>query len=116
MTFLEMEMKELGISDYNNTHNKRSLIRTLKYVPDIVADGKSINTHTHTHTHTQCVAWRHWVSKLLPQKIHLNLQKLSSVEKDCHISLSQGENINQFEVSDICKFAYRVFYRGCPKY
>ena len=56
MTFLEMEMKELGISDYNNTHNKRSLIRTLKYVPDIVADGKSINTHTHTHTHTHS-AW-----------------------------------------------------------
>ena len=53
MTFLEMEMKELGISDYNNTHNKRSLIRTLKYVPDIVADGKSINTHTHTHTRTR---------------------------------------------------------------
>ena len=59
MTFLEMEMKELGISDYNNTHNKRSLIRTLKYVPDIVADGKSINTHTHTHTHTHAHARTH---------------------------------------------------------
>ena len=32
-------MKELGRSTENNTHN--TLFRTLKYVPDIVADGRS---------------------------------------------------------------------------
>ena len=76
MTFLEMEMKELGISDYNNTHNKRSLIRTLKYVPDIVADGKSINTHTHTHTHTHTVRGLKALSfKIAPSKNTLESAK-----------------------------------------
>ena len=42
MTFLDTEMKELGRSTLHNTHNARSLIRTLKYVPDIVADGRSL--------------------------------------------------------------------------
>ena len=56
MTFLETEMKELGRGTQHNTHNTRSLIRTLKYVPDIVADGRrlyseKIKKHTHTHTH-----------------------------------------------------------------
>ena len=55
MTFLETEMKELGRGTQHNTHNTRSLIRTLKYVPDIVADGRrlyseKIKKHTHTHT------------------------------------------------------------------
>ena len=58
MTFLEMEMKELGRSTQNNTHNTRSLIRT----PQVShrhrcrqkkpLQGRSINTHTHIHTHT----------------------------------------------------------------
>ena len=39
MTYLEPEIKELGRSADNNTLNTRSLIRTLKYVPDINADG-----------------------------------------------------------------------------
>ena len=65
MTYLEPEIKELGRSADNNTLNTRSLIRTLKYVPDINADGSfhgegvwTVNTHTpthpptHTHTHT----------------------------------------------------------------
>ena len=51
-------MKEPGRSTLNNTDNTRSLIRTLRYVPDIVADerslfGERIHTHTHSHTHTQ---------------------------------------------------------------
>ena len=48
-------MKELGRGTQHNTHNTRLLIRTLKYVPDIVADGRrlyseKIKKHTHTHT------------------------------------------------------------------
>ena len=57
MTFLDTEMKELGRSTQYNTHNTKVFICTLKYVPDIVADGRSlygftIHTHTHAHTHT----------------------------------------------------------------
>ena len=35
-------MKELGRNTQHNAHNTRLLIHTLKYVPDIVADGKSL--------------------------------------------------------------------------
>ena len=54
MTFLDTEIKELGRSTQYNTHNTKVFICTLKYVPDIVADGRSLygfTTHTHTHTH-----------------------------------------------------------------
>ena len=33
---------EVGRSTYNNTNNTGSLIRNFKYVPDIVADGRSL--------------------------------------------------------------------------
>ena len=60
MTFLETEVKELGRSTYSNTHNTRSLIGTLSYVPDIVADGilrwKIINTETRKDLSFIC----HW--------------------------------------------------------
>ena len=67
MTFLDTEMKELGRSTQHDTQNTRSLIRTLKYDPDIVADGRNFcgervlarthaRTHTHTHTHTHILA------------------------------------------------------------
>ena len=42
MTFLDTEMKELGRSIQHNTYDARSLIRTPKYVQDVVADGKSL--------------------------------------------------------------------------
>ena len=42
MTFLETKIKELGRSALNNTHNTRSLIRTLTYVPGTVANGRSL--------------------------------------------------------------------------
>ena len=51
--FLETEMKKLGRSTKNNTHNTRLLI---KYVSHIVAGrrnlyGERVHTHTHAHTH-----------------------------------------------------------------
>ena len=42
MTFLETKIKELGRSALNNTYNTRSLIRTLKYVPGNVANGRRL--------------------------------------------------------------------------
>ena len=50
-------MMGLGRSTQRNAHNKRSLIRPLTYITDVVQPEeanrwKSINTHTHTHTHT----------------------------------------------------------------
>ena len=60
MTLSDTAMMELGITQSANIHNTRSLIRTLKYVLDILqteeaftaSRWKNINTHTHTHTHT----------------------------------------------------------------
>ena len=42
MTFLETEMKELGRNTWINTHDTRSMTHTLKQVPDIVADERSL--------------------------------------------------------------------------
>ena len=63
MIDLETEMKVLGRSTQINIYNTRLLIRTLKYVSDIlqteeafrVEEYKNTHTHTHTHTHTQGV-------------------------------------------------------------
>ena len=58
MTFSDTEMMELGITQSTNIHNTRSLIRTPKYVLDILQTEEASpveeykHTHTHTHTHT----------------------------------------------------------------
>ena len=65
MTFSDTVMMELGITQSANIHNTRSLIRTLKYVWDILQteeaftvniNNKNTHTHTHTHTHTRARA------------------------------------------------------------
>ena len=58
MTYSDTMMMELGITLSTNIHNTRSLIRTLKYVLDILqteeafTDEEYKHTHTQTHTHT----------------------------------------------------------------
>ena len=58
MTFSDTAMMELGITQSTNIHNTRSLIRTLKYVLDILQTEEAFtvdeykHTHTHTHAHT----------------------------------------------------------------
>ena len=42
MTFLEMEMKELGRSTWDDTHNTRSLIRTRQLCLRHLEDGRSL--------------------------------------------------------------------------
>ena len=65
MTFLETEIKELGRSTWNNTHNKRSLILTPQVSPrhrcrrKKPLRWKSRNTHTHIHTHTHTHTYTH---------------------------------------------------------
>ena len=55
MTFSDTAMMELGITQSTNIHNTRSLIRTLKYVLDILQTEEAFMVeeykHTHTHTH-----------------------------------------------------------------
>ena len=55
MTFSDTAMMELGITQSTNIHNTRSLIRTLKYVLDILQTEEAFTVdeykHTHTHTH-----------------------------------------------------------------
>ena len=52
MIFSDTEMKELGSGTTYNTHNKTSLIRTLKYVPDILQTEEAFTVKEYTHTHT----------------------------------------------------------------
>ena len=72
-------MKKLGRSTQHNTRNTRSLICTLKYVPDIVAEGINdphthihIHTHppTHPHTHTHTHTHKHTHTHTLAKKIN----------------------------------------------
>ena len=55
MTFSDTAIMELGITQSTNIHNTRSLIRTLKYVLDILQTEEAFTVeeykHTHTHTH-----------------------------------------------------------------
>ena len=52
-------MRELGSGTTYNTHNTTSLIRTLKYVSDILQTEEAFTVkgykHTHTHTHASVV-------------------------------------------------------------
>ena len=52
MTFSDTAMMELGITQSINIHNIRSLIRTLKYVLDILQTEEAF-TVEETHTHMQ---------------------------------------------------------------
>ena len=54
MTFSDMAMMELGITQSTNIHNTRSLICTLKYVLDILQteEAFTVEEYKHTHTHT----------------------------------------------------------------
>ena len=45
-------MKELGSGTTYNTHNTTSLIRTPKYVPDILQTEEAFTVKEYTHTHT----------------------------------------------------------------
>ena len=46
-------MKELGSGIAYNTHNTTSLIRTLKYVSDILQTEEAFTVEEYKHTHTQ---------------------------------------------------------------
>ena len=52
MTFSDMAMMELGITQSTNIHNTRSLIRTLKYVFDILQTEEAFTVEEYKHTHT----------------------------------------------------------------
>ena len=60
---------ELGRSVQYNAHNTRSLIYTLKYVQNNIADKiprwRGINTYTHRHTHTHTHTHTHKHTQLL---------------------------------------------------
>ena len=55
MTFSDTAMMELGITQSTNIHNTRSLIRTLRYVLDILQteEAFTVEEYKHTHTHTR---------------------------------------------------------------
>ena len=48
-------MMELGITQSTNIHNTRSLIRTLKYVLDILQTEEAFTVEEYKHTHTPWV-------------------------------------------------------------
>ena len=45
-------MRELGSGTTYNTHNTTSLIRTLKYVSDILQTEEAFTVEEYKHTHT----------------------------------------------------------------
>ena len=55
MIFSDTEMRELGSGTTYNTHNTTSLIRTLKYVSDILQteEAYTVKGYIHTHTYSQ---------------------------------------------------------------
>ena len=52
MTFSDKEMMELGRKHPTNIHNTRSLIRSLKYVLDILQTEEAFTVEEYKHTHT----------------------------------------------------------------
>ena len=48
-------MKELGSGTAYNTHNTTSLIRTLKYVSDILQAEEAFTVEEYKHTHTDAL-------------------------------------------------------------
>ena len=52
MTFSDTAMMEFGITQSTNIHNTRSLIRTLKYVLDILQTEEAFTVEEYKHTHT----------------------------------------------------------------
>ena len=63
MTFSDTAMMELGITQSTNIHNTRSLIRTLKYVLDILQTEEAFTVEEYKHTHTHTLP-----SKIYPQQ------------------------------------------------
>ena len=55
MIFSDTEMMELDIRHTTNIHNTRSLIRTLKYVLEILQteEAFTVEEYKYIHTHTQ---------------------------------------------------------------
>ena len=53
MTFSDTAMMELGITLSTNIRNTRSLIRTIKYVLDILQTEEAFTVEEYKHTHTQ---------------------------------------------------------------
>ena len=55
MILSDTEVMKLGIRHPTNIHNTRSLIRTLKYVLDILQteEAFTVEEYKHTHTHTR---------------------------------------------------------------
>ena len=57
MIFSDTEMMELDIRHTTNIHNTRSLIRTLKYVLEILQTEEAFTVeeykYIHTHTHRE---------------------------------------------------------------
>ena len=59
MTFSDTAMMELGITQPTNIHNTRSLIRTLKYVLDILQTEEPFTVEEYKHTHTRACSHTH---------------------------------------------------------
>ena len=53
MTFSNTAIMELGITQSTNIHNTRSLIRTLKYVLNILQTEEAFTVEEYKHTHTK---------------------------------------------------------------
>ena len=94
MTFSDTAMMELGITQSTNIHNTRSLIRTLKYVLDILQTEEAFtveeykHTHKHTHTHTNHSTIDDTLMICLFYSIHLTIQNVFMVTYSSYDSIA----------------------------
>ena len=77
MTFSDMAMMELGITQSTNILNTRSLICTLKYVLDILQTEEAFTVEEYKHTHPSIkfqFIWRtsHFGTKFAQTNINEN--------------------------------------------
>ena len=78
-------MKELGSGIAYNTHNITSLIRTLKYVPDILQTEEAFTVEEYKHTHIRL------------HQISVNLENFRFWDQIC----PKNMNENNFEKINI---------------
>ena len=72
MAFSDTAMMELGITQSTNIHNTRSLIRTLKYVLDILQTEEAFTVEEYKHTHT-----------------HVTIKNIPPTEWHCYLPFSR---------------------------
>ena len=72
-----MAMMELGITQSTNIHNTRSLIRTFKYVLDILQTEEAFTVEEYKQTHTHTIARNSQTQEIYVTRKPINLANIT---------------------------------------